>query len=153
MKPTECNAITLCPAVGFSLIVGGKYKLRILWCLAQKSHRYGEIRRSVLKGCLGKPVTARVLSRELKELAQRELISRTQLNTVPLMVSYSLTDTGRELLPILHAIVAWGRTGAHERILGGVDALLQASSLKRKSAAVSRRASSPSRTPIPLHRK
>lgn len=122
MQSEECEELTLCPAVGFSLIVGGKYKLRILWCLVQGSHRYGEIKKSIRKGCLDKPVTPRVLSRELKELAQRGLISRAQIEAVPPLVNYSLTDTGRGLIPILNAIVAWGRTGAHERILGDMQA-------------------------------
>ena len=112
--PSELN---LCPAVGFSLIVGGKYKLRILWILIQRPYRYGEIRNSLLKGTLGKPVTPRVLSRELKELRIRGLINRRQYDVVPPKVEYSLTERGRGLQPILEAIVEWGLTGAHEEIL------------------------------------
>ena len=114
-SPSE---LRLCPAVGFSLIVGGKYKLRILWILIQRSYRYGEIRSSLLKGTLGKPVTPRVLSRELKELQFRGLINRRQYNVVPPKVEYSLTELGRGLVPILESIVDWGLTGAHEEILG-----------------------------------
>jgi DNA-binding HxlR family transcriptional regulator len=113
-KPSE---LKLCPAVGFSQIVGGKYKLRILWALLQTPYRYGEIRTSLLKGTLGKPVTPRVLSRELKELQLRGLIHRKQFNAVPPKVEYSLTDLGRGLQPVLQAIVDWGLTGAHEEIL------------------------------------
>ena len=114
----EPSELKLCPAVGFSQIVGGKYKLRILWVLIQKPYRYGEIRTSLLKGTLGKPVTPRVLSRELKELQLRGLIHRKQYNVVPPKVEYSLTDWGRELQPVLQAIVEWGLTGAHEEIMG-----------------------------------
>ena len=115
------SELRLCPAVGFSLIVGGKYKLRILWALNKRPHRYGEIRTSLLKGSLGKPVTPRVLSRELKELQQRGLIHRKQFEVVPPKVEYSLTERGKGLVPVLDAIVEWGLTGAHEEILG-VDA-------------------------------
>ena len=111
------SELALCPAVGFSLIVGGKYKLRILWILIQRPYRYGEIRKSLMKGTLGKPVTPRVLSRELKELQIRGLIHRRQYNVVPPKVEYSLTDVGRGLAPILESIVEWGLTGAHEEIL------------------------------------
>jgi DNA-binding HxlR family transcriptional regulator len=114
-KPSE---LKLCPAVGFSLIVGGKYKLRILWVLIQRPHRYGEIRRSLLKGTLGKPVTPRVLSRELRELQLRGLIHRRQYDVVPPKVEYSLTELGRGLAPVLESIVQWGLTGVHEEILG-----------------------------------
>ena len=118
MRPKKTSAqLRLCPAVGFSLIVGGKYKLRILWALSQRPHRYSEIRASLLKGTLGKPVTPRVLSRELKELQQRGLINRKQFDVVPPKVQYSLTRRGRGLVPVLDAIVEWGLTGAHESIL------------------------------------
>src|SRR5262249_37356223 len=68
----------LCPLIAFDQIVGGKYKLRILWDLMKGPRRYGELRRSVLDACQGKPVTPRVLSRELKELEKRGLIHRKQ---------------------------------------------------------------------------
>jgi DNA-binding HxlR family transcriptional regulator len=109
----------LCPAIGFSRIVGGKYKLRILWALNKRPHRYGELRVSLLKGTLGKAVTPRVLSRELKELQKRRLIQRRQFDVVPPKVEYSLTERGATIVPILNAIVAWGMTGIHEEILAG----------------------------------
>lgn len=111
------SELRLCPALGFSQIVGGKYKIRILWVLIQRPHRYGEIHRSLLKGTLGKAVTPRVLSRELKELQQRGLIHRKQYDVLPPKVEYSITDLGLGLQPILEAIVEWGLTGVHEEIL------------------------------------
>jgi DNA-binding HxlR family transcriptional regulator len=101
-SPSE---LTLCPVIGFSLIVGGKYKLRILWILIQRPYRHGEIRNSMLKGTLGKGVTPRVFSRELKELQIRGLIHRRKYDVVPPKVEYSLTDLGRGLVPILESIV------------------------------------------------
>lgn len=112
------DELRLCPAIGFSQILGGKYKLRILWALHLRPHRYGEVRRSLLRGTLGRPVTPRVLSRELRELHMRGLIHREQADTVPPQVTYSLTARGEALVPILEAIVEWGLTGAHEEILG-----------------------------------
>lgn len=118
MKPKKCASdLRICPAIGFSEILGGKYKLRILWILIQRPYRYGEIRRSLLKGTLGKPITPRVLSRELKELQHWGLILRQQYNVVPPKVEYSLTEVGMELKPVLDSIVEWGLTGAHEEIL------------------------------------
>ena len=117
-KKRNPEDLRLCPAIGFSQIVGGKYKLRILWALAQRGPlRYGEIRRSLIKGTLGKPITPRVLSRELKQLQEKGLIHRKQYNVVPPQVEYSITERGAELTPILDAIVDWGLTGAHEEIL------------------------------------
>ncbi|HEY0626435.1 MAG TPA: helix-turn-helix domain-containing protein [Allosphingosinicella sp.] len=110
--------IKLCPAIGFGRIVGGKYKLRILWLLHKRPHRYGELRTALLKGSLSAAVTPRILSRELKELQERGLISRKQYEMVPPKVEYSITDRGRGLVPVIEAIIAWGLTGVHEEILG-----------------------------------
>lgn len=109
--------IRLCPAIAFDRIVGGRYKLRILWTLSSGPRRYGEIGRSLLRGTLGKPITPRILSRELKELEQRGLIARKAYPVVPPKVEYSLTERGRTMLPILTEIVRWGLTGIHEEIL------------------------------------
>jgi len=114
----DMSHIRLCPAIAFNQIVGGRYKLHILCVLHRGPHRFGEIGRSLLKGGLGKPITPRILSRELKELERRGLIDRKAYPVVPRRVDYSLTDRGRALLPILAEIVRWGATGAHEDILG-----------------------------------
>src|SRR5262249_26709816 len=98
-------------------IAGGRYKLRILWTLTQGTKRYGEIGRSLLRGTLGKPITPRILSRELKELEERGLINRKAYPVVPPKVEYSLTELGRSLVPVLAEIVRWGMTGIHEQIL------------------------------------
>lgn len=114
----DMSHIRLCPAIAFNRIVGGRYKLHILCVLNRGPHRYGEIGRSLLKGSLGRPITPRILSRELKELQQWGLIGRKAYPVVPRRVEYSLTDRGRALLPILAEIIRWGASGAHEEILG-----------------------------------
>jgi DNA-binding HxlR family transcriptional regulator len=113
----DMSHIRLCPAIAFNQIVGGRYKLHILCILHRGPHRFGEIGRSLLKGGLGKPITPRILSRELKELEQRGLIDRKAYPVVPRKVEYSLAERGRALLPILAEIIRWGATGAHEEIL------------------------------------
>src|SRR5579864_7752939 len=116
------SELRLCPALGFSQIVGGKYKLRILWVLIQRPYRYGEIRTSLLRGTLGKPVTPRVLSRELKELQHRGLIHRKQYNVVPPKVEYSLTDLGKSLIPVIKQIVTWGLSGGRAALVNAAAA-------------------------------
>jgi len=111
------KTIRLCPLIAFDEIMGGRYKLRILFVLGQGDHRYGEIGRWLLKGTLGRKITPRILSRELKDLEQNGLIVRTAYPVVPPKVVYSLTPRGREIKPIIDAIVRWGLTGAHEEIL------------------------------------
>jgi DNA-binding HxlR family transcriptional regulator len=114
----DMSHIRLCPAIAFNQILGGRYKLHILCVLNTGVHRYGEIGRSLLKGGLGRPITPRVLSRELKQLEERGLISRKAYLVVPRKVEYSLTGRGRALMPILAEIIRWGASGVHEEILG-----------------------------------
>lgn len=114
----DMSHIRLCPAIAFDQIVGGRYKLHILCALYDGTRRYGEIGRSLVHGGLGRTITPRILSRELRELEQRGLVSRKEYPVVPRKVEYSLTDRGHSLVPILVEIVRWGSTGVHEEILG-----------------------------------
>lgn len=113
----DMSHIRLCPAIGFSQIVGGRYKLHVLCILNRGPHRFGEIGHSLRHGSLGRQTTPRILSRELKELEQRGLIFRKEYPVVPKKVEYTLTTRGRALMPILSEIIRWGATGAHEEIL------------------------------------
>ncbi len=97
-----------CPVDGFQQMISGKYKLRLLWDLADGPVRYGGLKKR-LDGSSGtKPVTARVLSRELKALADLGLIQRRDYRTVPPKVEYSLTALGLSLLPVIAKMHDWG---------------------------------------------
>ena len=102
------NSAKICPLLTFNHSVGGKYKMRILWELNQGPRSYGELRRSAIVAARGKPVTPRVLSRELKELTERRIIDRKQYPVVPPKVEYRLTKLGKSLLPVVKEIVKWG---------------------------------------------
>lgn len=108
------SELRLCPLIAFDQLLGGKYKLRILWDLRRGPRRYGELRRSLVPAGLGQPVTPRTLSRELKELEKRGFIHRKQFPVVPPRVEYTLTDQGAGLLPIIREIISWGMAGGHE---------------------------------------
>jgi DNA-binding HxlR family transcriptional regulator len=97
-----------CPLNAFHLAVGGKYKMRIVWELIEGPKRFGELSRSAIVTAMGKPVTPRVLSRELKELEERGLIHRKQYPVVPPKVEYTLTELGRTVVPVIRKIVDWG---------------------------------------------
>ena len=90
-------------------MINGKYKLRIIWDLQEGPRRYGEIRRGLLTGKVGTDeIAARVLSRELKALAEMGLICRKDYRVLPPKVEYSLTPMGRSLLPVIASIHDWG---------------------------------------------
>jgi DNA-binding HxlR family transcriptional regulator len=107
------DAADRCPLNAFNQAAGGKYKMRIIWELVNGPQRYGELRRSAIVAAMGKPVTPRVLSRELKELEKRGIIHREQYNVVPPKVEYWLTDFGKSLVPVIKEIVDWGMSGRH----------------------------------------
>jgi DNA-binding HxlR family transcriptional regulator len=104
----------LCPLIAFNFAAGGKYKMRILWELKDEAKRYGELRRSAIVAAGGAPVTPRVLSRELRELQGRGLISRKQYPVVPPKVEYRLTRLGKSLVPVVEEIVTWGLSTGQE---------------------------------------
>jgi DNA-binding HxlR family transcriptional regulator len=97
-----------CPLIAFDVFLGGKYKLRILWDLRNGERRYGELKSSLVFNNRGVSITPRILSRELKQLAELKLIKRKQYDVVPPRVDYSLTARGERLIPLLTAIGEWG---------------------------------------------
>jgi DNA-binding HxlR family transcriptional regulator len=98
-----------CPVAAFQKMISGKYKLRIVWDLKDGPRRYGEIRTGLLRGSSGSAeIAPRVLSRELKALAESGLIDRRDFGVVPPKVEYRLTRKGRSFLPVISAIRNWG---------------------------------------------
>lgn len=85
-------------------IIGGKWKLPVIWKLSkQDSMRYNALKRS-LEG-----ITNIMLTRTLQELERNGLVKRIAYEQVPPHVEYSLTDDARMLIPALEIIGAWGR--------------------------------------------
>jgi DNA-binding HxlR family transcriptional regulator len=98
-----------CPVAAFQKMIGGKYKLRIVWDLKDGPLRYGEIRTGLLRGAEGtQEIAPRVLSRELKALTQSGLIDRKDFGVVPPKVEYRLTRKGRSFILVISAIRKWG---------------------------------------------
>jgi DNA-binding HxlR family transcriptional regulator len=82
--------------------IGGKYKGRILWVLKESVLRYGELSRAVVG------ITPKMLTQTLKELEADGLITRKVYLEVPPKVEYSLTNTGKELIPFIGQMRNWG---------------------------------------------
>ena len=91
-----------CPVEATLELIGGKYKALILWHLAQKCLRFSELRKAI------SGATAKMLTQQLRELEAQALISRVVYPIIPPKVEYSLTETGRSLMPILVAMRDWG---------------------------------------------
>ena len=91
-----------CPVSATLELIGGKYKALILWHLSEKKLRFSELKNRVLGA------TPKMLTQQLRELETSNLIHREVFAVIPPKVEYSLTETGRSLLPILVAMRDWG---------------------------------------------
>ncbi|WP_437050233.1 winged helix-turn-helix transcriptional regulator [Streptomyces sp. enrichment culture] len=89
-------------------VIGGKWKVLILWALGERPCRFGALRRE-LPG-----VTEKVLAAQLRELEADGIVHREEYDEVPPRVEYSLTPRGAALNEALEALGAWGR----EHVLG-----------------------------------
>lgn len=94
----------ICPIVYALSIIGQKWKIPILWHLADEGTlRYNELKRGVYG------ITNIMLTKSLQELEAHHLVCRKQFDTIPPKVEYSLTDRDKTLIPLLKEFDAWGR--------------------------------------------
>jgi DNA-binding HxlR family transcriptional regulator len=104
MTPTRKNdkKTVGCPVESTIAAIGGKWKVLVIHHLLDGTKRFGELTR-LLGG-----VSARTLTRQLRELEDSRIISRFVHQQIPPKVEYSLTPLGSELEPVLRAMHAWG---------------------------------------------
>ncbi|MBB5515558.1 DNA-binding HxlR family transcriptional regulator [Rubricella aquisinus] len=102
-----------CPLLTCTSVIGGAWTPSIIWYLSGGPRRFTE-----LKGDIP-PITARVLTKRLRELEEQGIVDRHVMPTSPPSVEYTLTDLGRELLPAIQAIVD---VGTRLQALGAQDA-------------------------------
>ncbi|MEA4997916.1 MAG: helix-turn-helix domain-containing protein [Candidatus Limiplasma sp.] len=91
-----------CPVDATLALIGGKYKALILWHLTDHTLRFGELRRLIAQA------TPKMLTQQLRELEENNLISRTVYPVVPPKVEYALTEFGKSIRPILYVMYDWG---------------------------------------------
>ncbi|MGP3987010.1 winged helix-turn-helix transcriptional regulator [Streptomyces sp. 3N207] len=85
-------------------VVGGKWKVLILWALAQQPCRFGELRRGI------PGVTEKVLASHLRELEADGIVCREEsYEGAVRRVTYALTPLGSSLNEALAPLGAWGR--------------------------------------------
>lgn len=94
--------IHLCKVEDALEIIVGKWKPVILLLLIQEeTMRFSDIQRAIPQ------VSARILTKQLRELEHFQVISRKVYAEVPPRVEYSITEHGMKLNPILEAMHAW----------------------------------------------
>ena len=105
------NPVSDCPLTAALAAMGGKWKLIIIYWLAEAPRHLAALRR------LMPSISQKVLTEQLRELIDDGIVHREETGDVPAPVIYSLTDYGRSVLPIAETVRLWGR-GHIERFEG-----------------------------------
>ncbi len=91
-----------CPVETTLKVIGGRWKVLIIHFLLEDTKRFGELTRS-----LGS-ISARTLSKQLRELEEDGVVDRKDFGEIPPKVEYSLTPLGETLKTVLQSMEAWG---------------------------------------------
>jgi len=95
-----------CPIRNVISRFGDKWSMLVLFMLHRSETgilRFNEIRR-LMTDC-----SQKMLSQTLKNLEQSHLVYREVYPEVPPRVEYSLTATGKSLMPAIMALIEWGQ--------------------------------------------
>ena len=117
-RPRRSNPVSDCPLTAALAATGGKWKLIIIYWLAESPKHFAMLREAMPS------ISQKVLTEQLRELIADEIVHREQTGTAPAPVLYSLTDYGRSLLPMVDSVRLWGK-GHIARFEDSSDASLQ----------------------------
>jgi DNA-binding HxlR family transcriptional regulator len=85
-------------------IISGKWKLKVIYLLAcSGTLRYGELKKNI------EGITHKMLSSQLKELENENILLRKEYPQIPPKVEYSLASKGQSLIPIVRDMCKWGK--------------------------------------------
>lgn len=92
-----------CPVAKTLELLGGKWTSKVIFELQRRDAvRFGELKRSLAD------TTNTMLSSTLKRLEEAGIVERRQYEEMPVRVEYSLTEAGREMLPVFYEMAKWG---------------------------------------------
>lgn len=110
------NLVKGCPLTAAMAAIGGKWKLIIVYWLAQSPKHFAALRH------LLPDISQKVLTQQLRELVNDGIVQRKPTGAIPAPVVYSLTNYGRSVSSLVEKIRRWGRTHM-ERLNSGTDTL------------------------------
>ncbi|HEV8659830.1 MAG TPA: helix-turn-helix domain-containing protein [Thermoanaerobaculia bacterium] len=105
----RANPVSGCPLTAAVAAIGGKWKLIIVYWLAESPKHFAALRK-LIPG-----ISQKVLTEQLRELIADEIVHREPKGAVPSPVEYSLTEYGQSVLPLVEIVRMWGR-GHIERV-------------------------------------
>ena len=99
---TEDMAARCVPMAGIQAVLGGKWKILILWYIAfYQVQRFGQLMRRPDGN------TQSSLTKQLRELERDGFLHREIYKEIPPKVEYSLTEMGQSFIPILNQMMLW----------------------------------------------
>src|SRR6476646_6608391 len=101
--PRRANPVVGCTLTAALAAIGGKWKLIILYWLAESPKHFAGLQRAMTG------ISQKVLTQQLRELVSDGLVQRQPKGAVPARVEYSLTDYGQSVLPLVEDVRLWGR--------------------------------------------
>lgn len=104
-----------CPITHVMEKIGGYWKPIILFQLLSGSKRYSELKNAIPS------ITEKMLIQHLKQLEADGLVLRKAKPVVPPHVTYSLTRSGRDLKPVLHAMATWAIKDSPSKLRKSMD--------------------------------
>lgn len=85
-------------------LIGKKWTGLLIHVLGAGAQRFSNILREISQ------LSPRILTQRLKELESEGLVKRTVIPSTPVQVEYSLTEKGRQLIPLMKGIADWAHT-------------------------------------------
>lgn len=101
-KKYTCCIDTVKPVSDALDIISGKWKLPIIISISVGNERFTDIQHSIAG------ITPKVLAKELKDLEQNKLISRTVTADYPVKIIYQAAPYADTLTPVIYALKEWG---------------------------------------------
>ena len=100
-----------CPIEIALNLLSGKWRLKILYYLLKgESIHFNQLQR-----LLG-DITTKVLTAQLRTLEEAGIVSRVVYDESPIRVKYSMTDTGKTLIPLMTELCNWEKTYKKSRL-------------------------------------
>lgn len=96
-----------CPAEFTAELLGGRWKIVLLWYLFQGVQRFSDLQRAI------PGITQKVLTHQLRDMEKNGLLKRTVYPEIPPRVEYQITALGVTLKPVVDAMHQWGQSTPH----------------------------------------
>jgi|SRR5690554_158278 len=92
---------TICPKFEKAIsLLSQRWTALVIYQLLSGPQRFSEIQSAI-------GISGKVLSERLKELEEKEIVNREVIPKTPVVITYSLTEKGRSMEPIIRTIESW----------------------------------------------